>query len=155
MPSTSSAALSLGPEDTAGGTGTGGQQTPGPWDTPGHQPAPCLVLVLSPYAAVRLSARPDDRLEHEAWCQTSGSGFRATQLALGAPWLPGGPVLSPSWGALAGNTQQERPKCSCCSSGQLPCALIPGPQAGWDLKAWCIWKVTRALLRAIATVLAV
>lgn len=57
-------------------------------------------------------------------------------------------------GALAGNREQEGPKCSCCSSGHLPHALIPAPQAGRDLKARCVWKVTRALLTAIATVLA-
>lgn len=68
MPSTSSVALSLGPEDTAEGTVMGDSRP----QAPGHQPALCLMLGLSPNAAVRLSARPDDRLEHKPWCQTSG-----------------------------------------------------------------------------------
>lgn len=53
----------------------GGQQTPGPWDTPGHQPALCLMLVLSPNAAVQMTGwntSPGDRhlvqsLEPPGW----------------------------------------------------------------------------------------
>ena len=140
---TSSVALSLGSEDTAGAAGTGEQQAPGPWDTPGDQPALCLLVLCR---STQWSGYLLDQMT--GWNTSPGVRHlvqsSVTQLALGAPWLPGRPVLSPAWGgALAGDREQEGPKCSCCSSGHLPHALIPALQAGWDLKA----KIGRASCR--------
>ena len=94
---TSSVALSLGSEDTAGAAGTGEQQAPGPWDTPGDQPALCLLVLCR---STQWSGYLLDQMT--GWNTSPGVRHlvqsSVTQLALGAPWLPGRPVLSPAWG---------------------------------------------------------
>lgn len=150
---TSSVALSLGSEDRAGAAGTGEQQALGPWPLPGTS-RPCACRCPAP---TLWSGHLLDQMT--GWNTSPGVRHLVQSLESpkghwGHPGCQAGLCCHHPGGALAGDREQEEPKCSCCSSGHLPWALIPGPQAGWDLKARCVWKVTQALPRATATLLA-
>lgn len=69
------------------------------------------------------------------------------------PWgtLAAGPACAVTIprGTLAGNTATGRAQALFWAPSS---ALTPGPQAAWDLKIWCLWKVTQPF-KSKATVL--